>query len=106
MQDRLPVEVDHGSVEFIVDDPRLSAVVFPYASVVDNRTGDSVYVNPILLASPQIVFPKKATATRLTDPGVKITSELAAHVAKSARNVGRASLSPQGRISRQEFSEP
>src|SRR5687768_15655412 len=106
VQDRLPVEVDHGSVEFIVDDPRLSAVVFPYASVVDNRTGDSVYVNPVLLASPQVLFPKKASAAGLTDVGVKISSELAAHIAKSARNAGRAKLSPQGRISRQEFSEP
>jgi len=56
IQDRLPVEVDHGSVEFVVDDPTRDAVVFPYVTVTDNRTNGPVYLNPVLLASARSLY--------------------------------------------------
>lgn len=58
-QDRLPVTVDHGSAEFWIDDsdPQRSALVFPYASVIDNRSGDAIYISPTLLAFPSELAP-------------------------------------------------
>ena len=87
IQDRLPVEVDHGSVEFWVEgsDP----VVFAYASVVDNRSGDGAYINPILLATTSVVYPKTAS---LTDLGFKINTEIARRVAAKATHLGKVSI--------------
>lgn len=87
IQDRLPVEVDHGSVEFWVEgsDP----VVFAYASVVDNRSGDGAYINPVLLATPAVVFPKTAS---LTDLGFKINTEVARRIAAKATHLGKVSM--------------
>lgn len=60
-QDRLPVSVDHGSIEFFVSDPSKSGAVYAYASVIDNKSGDPLYLEPILLASPN-TFPRKMGA--------------------------------------------
>jgi hypothetical protein len=84
IQDRLPVSVDHGSVEFFLDDPSHEAVVFPYVSVVDNRSGDGVYMSPVLLADPSILF-KHAMAN--TDLGKKITTEDARKVRAAAKRL-------------------
>ena len=63
IQDRLPIAVDGGSVEFFVEDPCSAdddryAVVFPYTSTIDNRSGDPAYQNPTLLANPGILYAK------------------------------------------------
>lgn len=90
IQERLPWDVDHGSIEFYVDDPRQDAVVMAYASVVDNRSGDSVYVNPILLASARTVYPKGAAAP--AEVGKKITIDDARAILAKAQRRGKAEL--------------
>jgi hypothetical protein len=59
-QDALPLQVDRGSIEFFVDDSTKQAVVFPYVSVVDNKSGDPQYQSPTLLATPSVLFQKAA----------------------------------------------
>ncbi|MGZ7039387.1 MAG: hypothetical protein ACXVJO_14525, partial [Thermoanaerobaculia bacterium] len=48
LQQRLPVTIDRGTVEFYVQDPCANdannyAVVFPYTSTIDNLSGDPSY---------------------------------------------------------------
>ena len=67
LQDRLPVTIDRGTVEFYIDDPCANdtnnyAVVFPYTSTIDNLSGDPSYQSPVLLASPSILFKMGAKA--------------------------------------------
>lgn len=71
-QDRLPIEVDRGSIEFILDDPAQSAVVFPYTSTIDQLSGDPTYQSPVLLASPRAIYGKRAVAAPAA-VGKKIT---------------------------------
>lgn len=97
IQDRLPANVDHGSVEFWIEDPQLDAVVFPYASVVDNRSGDGSYINPVLLASPGIIFPKIAATTEV---GTKINTDIARRVRATAISLGKIAPQSSGKISR------
>ncbi|MFL6246594.1 MAG: hypothetical protein ACJ74H_11255 [Thermoanaerobaculia bacterium] len=92
----LPVFVDVGSVEFAVDDPCANdntryAVVFPYTSTIDNRTGDPSYLTPTLLAEPGILFAKgqKVDPTTL---GKKIDSTYAKTVRDRAVRTGTANL--------------
>ena len=80
-QDRLPVNVDGGTVEFFVDDPSQTAVVFPYASIVDNRSGDPVYVAPILLASPKYLYGNTKTRVAPTEVGKRIDPARAKEIA-------------------------
>ena len=95
-QAALPTLVVAGSVEFFVDDPCANddqryAVVFPYTSTIDNRTGDATYLNPTLLAEPGILFAKG----RKIDPtslGKKIDSAYARKVRDHAQRSGVASL--------------
>lgn len=94
-QDRLPVEVDRGSIEFFVDDPSLDAVVFPYISTIDQVSGDPTYQTPTLLASPSILYKKglkKATAAATTTIGKKITSVEARKVRDAATSVGESTI--------------
>ena len=70
-QDRLPVAVDRGSIEFFVDDPTQEAVVFPYTSTIDQLSGDPSYQSPPLLATAGFLFGKKALVATV---GKKITS--------------------------------
>jgi hypothetical protein len=68
-QERLPVTVEGGSVEFLVQDPcwnddNLYAVVFPYTSTIDDISGDPRYQTPSLLATPGLIFGKKTASTR------------------------------------------
>ena len=83
-QDRLPVAVDRGAVEFFVDDPTQEAVVFPYTSTVDQLTGDPSYQTPLLLATANFLFGKKAIPT----VGKKITSADARSIRSAARSLG------------------
>lgn len=92
----LPVEIEVGSVEFFVDDPCADdaqdyAVVFPYTSTIDRRTGDPTYAAPTLLANPDILFAKG----QKIDPhsiGKKIDASYARGVRAHAQRIGTASL--------------
>lgn len=84
LQDRLPVVVDNATVEFFVEDPctaddDLYAVVFPYTSTIDNRSGDPTYQSPTLLASPGILFAKPGKIDP-TAVGKKIGSSYARNI--------------------------
>lgn len=94
VQDRLPVTVDRGTVEFFLEDPSTEAVVFPYASVIDNRSGDGVFIDPPLLADPAIL--KHAMANR--ELGKKITIEDARRIRAAATRLegGRLVKMPDG----------
>jgi hypothetical protein len=92
----LPVGIDVGSVEFFVDDPCAAddnryAVVFPYTSTIDRRTGDPTYQTPTLLAEPNILFAKG----QKIDPrsiGKKIDVTYARGVRNQANRTGVAHL--------------
>ena len=93
-QDRLPVEVDRGSIEFFLDDPSQEAVVFPYSSTIDQLSGDPTYQSPVLLASPGAIYSKRAIAQEAL--GKKITIE----TARAA--IAKAGLPVRARLTRQE----
>lgn len=91
----LPVAIEVGSVEFFVSDPCANnsdfAVVFPYTSTIDRRTGDPTYATPTLLANPDILFAKG----QKIDPhaiGKKIDVSYARNVRKQAQRIGTARL--------------
>jgi len=89
MQDRLPVEVDRGSIEFSVVDASHQAVVFPYVSTIDQLSGDPTYQSPALLASAKILYSKGAVAKdALLSPGKKIDVNLARGIRESATRLG------------------
>jgi len=98
MQDRLPVALEGGSVEFFVQDPCANddedyAVVLPYTSTIDDRSGDPRYQTPMLLALPGELFGKKAQA--LADPtqlGKKISNAYARNVVAKANRLGKITL--------------
>jgi hypothetical protein len=99
LQQRLPVSVDHGSVEFYVEDPcvaddDLYAVVFPYTSTVDALSGDPTYQSPTLLAAPGDLLAngKKALSIDPTSFGKKIDSSYARGVRAQAERRGNATL--------------
>lgn len=99
IQDRLPVEVDMGSVEFLVYDPCAAdsakyAVVFPYTSTIDQLSGDPTYQYPTLLAKPGDLLPQAKSALRLdpTTLGKKIDSAFALGVRNQAERRGEATL--------------
>lgn len=94
LQQRLPVAVDRGTVEFFLDDPSLDAVVFPYVSVVDNRSGDAVFMSPVLLADPSILFKSDVDKREL---GRKIDLDAARKVSAQARKLGRVRLVPDAK---------
>jgi hypothetical protein len=95
-QAALPVEIDVASVEFFVSDPCADnpndyAVVFPYTSTIDRRTGDPTYATPTLLAEPGILFAKG----QKIDPhafGKKIDVNYARGVRNQAKRIGTARL--------------
>lgn len=96
LQDRLPVQVEGGSVEFFVDDPcwnddELYAVVFPYTSTIDDLSGDPKYQYPTLLAAPGILYGKKGVVDP-TQIGKKIDSSYARQVRNKAQQLGRVNL--------------
>ena len=92
----LPVALEVGSVEFSVDDPCANdndrlAVVFPYTSTIDRRTGDPTYGVPTLLADPDELFAKGQAKDPRTI-GTKIDSAYARKVRDHAQRSGVASL--------------
>ena len=99
-QDRLPVEVDAGTVEFFVDDPCVNsnenyAVVFPYTSMIDNLSGDPSYQGPTLLATTSVLFPNGMTAQALAEPrpvGKKIDTNYVRPIREQAERRGFATL--------------
>ena len=98
-QGQLPVTVEHGSVEFWVVDPEPSVddFVFPYVSIVDNRTGDATYIEPKLLASPSYIAPFKTGRRTATTP---IRTDQVRRVIESARYLGVATVEGTGRSTR------
>ena len=103
-QERLPVTVEGGSVELLVDDPCVAddnryAVVFPYTSTIDNASGDPRYQTPSLLASPGLIFGKKGKSSAnakpvadLTKVGKKIDTAYARKVRANAERLGKTQL--------------
>lgn len=55
-QQPLPVGGQNLTLEFFLDDPSGDSVVFPYVSVVDNRSGDATYLEPRLLATGDVLY--------------------------------------------------
>jgi hypothetical protein len=90
MQRGLPVEVDHGSVEFFVDDPTKKSVVFPYTSSIDQFSGDPTYQSATLLATGKTLFGKKPVD--MTALGTKISNEQARIARQSATSIGEVYL--------------
>jgi len=89
-QASLPAEVDGGSIEFFVDDPSKTAVVFPYSSTIDDLSGDPTYQGPTLLADAKVLF-KMGMARPLT-LGRKIDSDFARGIRETATRLGQASV--------------
>ncbi len=100
IQDRLPVTLEGGAVEFFVDDPCVAddekfAVVFPYTSTIDNLSGDPKYQSPVLLATPGVLFGKKAATQKTVDTtqlGKKIDRAYALGIRATATRLGTAYL--------------
>ena len=97
IQDRLPIEIDSGTVEFFVEDPCWSsdanyAVVFPYTSTIDQLSGDPTYQSPTLLASPGSIFAKSGMRIDPLRVGKKIDTTYARNVRALAEQRGKASL--------------
>jgi len=86
----LPVEVDGGSVEFFVDDPANTAVVFPYSSTIDALSGDPTYQGPTLLASAKVLF--KMGSPQPQSLGRKIDSDFARGIRATATRMGEATV--------------
>jgi hypothetical protein len=89
-QASLPTEVDGGAVEFFVDDPSKTAVVFPYSSTIDDLSGDPTYQGPTLLASAKVLF-KMGTPQPLT-LGRKIDTDFARDIRATATDLGEATV--------------
>ena len=89
-QASLPVEVDGGSVEFFVDDPSHTAVVFPYSSTIDDLSGDPAYQGPTLLASANVLF--KMGLPQPSTLGRKIDSDFARDIRGTATHLGDATI--------------
>ena len=92
LQDRLPVSVSHGSVEFYVDDPCASdqskfAVVFPYTSTIDNKSGDPSYQSPVLLATPTALYKAAGQKVDPTTFGKKIDMGFARRLRATAMRI-------------------
>lgn len=99
LQDRLPVTVEGGSVEFLLEDPFADtndyAVVFPYTSTIDDISGDPRYQTPVLLATTGTLYGKKGATASLVDPtqfGKKIDSSYARKVREHATREGSVTL--------------
>ena len=99
IQDRLPVTLEGGSVEFFLDDPCVEdddkyAIVFPYTSTIDDLSGDPRYQYPTLLATPNIIYGKKGMNFDPTQIGKKIDVAYARKVRASASRVGDIKVKP------------
>jgi len=95
MQYQLPVEVDHGSVEFFVDDASKQSVVFPYTSTIDQFSGDPTYQTPTLLATAKSLFTASQRMAATTSIGKKIGNAEARVAKESAMRIGEVTLRAQ-----------
>ncbi len=91
IQDRLPIQVDRGSIEFFIDDPSQTAVVFPYTSTIDQFSGDPTYQSPTLLASPKVIYSKGKPIVQ-SSLGKKLDITIAREVKANARSIGAVTL--------------
>lgn len=96
-QQRLPVEIDRGSVEFWVSDPCAGsstnyAVVFPYVSTIDALSGDPTYQVPTLLATSNVLYGKNGMPVDPLNAGKKIGIAEARRVRENALRMGTARL--------------
>lgn len=100
-QDALPVVLQSGSLEFVIEDDLYwesaddYAIVFPYASIVDNRTGDPIYVKPVLLADTKTLYcppSAKGAAATVQGPRGRLTLDAARQVADRATSLGEVKL--------------
>jgi len=66
-------------------------VVFPYTSTIDDLSGDPRYQTPSLLASPGLIFGKKAVADS-TQVGKRIDTINARNVRAHANRLGTVTL--------------
>lgn len=89
-QDRLPVNGSDLTIEFWVEDPLPDAsdFVFPYASVVDDRSGDATYLDPKLLALPGALF-KGAQASSANRTITPISHEAIRPILRGAHRLAR-----------------
>jgi hypothetical protein len=102
-QASLPTTIQHGTLEFWVQfpagySPTFSDLVIPYASIIDNRTGDPTYLNPTLLATAGTLWGKQAMTVRAP---VKITADAIRGIVARSEHLGDATRSlsgPQSRI--------
>jgi hypothetical protein len=92
LQDRLPVQVDRATIEFWVDDPANTAVVFPYVSIVDQFSGDSTYQTPMLYATAKELYGKGAPSAQMQSFGTKVTLERARSIRATASHLGEIRL--------------
>jgi len=98
IQDRLPVAfINVGSIEFyvqdpFVDDPSKRAMVFPYATVIDNRSGDPLFLSPTLLAAAGDLF-KDGVQAKRSQPK-QLDLEMARRATEGAKSLGEARLVP------------
>jgi hypothetical protein len=100
LQDRLPIAVEGGSVEFYVEDPCVAdddkyAVVFPYTSTIDDLSGDPRYQIPTLLATPNVIYGKKGVNADPTQLGKKIDSAYARKIRANATRTGVMMATPR-----------
>jgi hypothetical protein len=97
IQDRLPIAIDNATVEFFVEDPCTNdddrfAVVFPYTSTIDQRTGDPSYQQPTLLAPAGNLYAKGGQKIDPLNVGKKLDSSIARNVRSQVERRGKASL--------------
>ncbi|HYI09465.1 MAG TPA: hypothetical protein VEK57_10380 [Thermoanaerobaculia bacterium] len=97
IQDRLPIAIDNATVEFFVEDPCTNdddrfAVVFPYTSTIDQRTGDPSYQQPTLLALAGNLYAKGGQQIDPLNVGKKLDSSIARNVRSQVERRGKASL--------------
>lgn len=96
IQDRLTVAISPGSIEFyvqdpFVDDPSKRAMVFPYATVIDNRSGDPLFLSPTLLAAAGELFKGGSAAAGRSQPKM-LDLEIARRAIEGAKSLGEAWL--------------
>ncbi len=100
-QELLPTTIEHGTLEFWVQfpndyTPSFADLVIPYASIVDNRTGDPTYLNPTLLAVPGVLWSKQGAAQVRTP--ARVSADAVRRVVERSAKLGDAGRAARGRI--------
>ncbi len=100
-QEALPTTIEHGTLEFWVQfpadySPTFADLVIPYASVVDNRTGDPTYLNPTLLAVPSTLWGKQGAAAVRTP--ARVSADAVRNLVRRSVLLGEAHKAAGSRI--------